>query len=297
MLLVPVLFVAGVLFGYFVALPRAVGFLQNFNTDKFDILIQAQDYYKFVVLFLALMGLIFQIPVGVLALTRAGIVNARILWQRQGYVILGISIVAAVATPTPDPVTMIVTMLPLDPAVRAEHRTRVHLPAQGRDDHGPLGRLVGRARARGRRAAAGRGGCDSWRHRGPRTRILSRMLFDLRGRGRRRTVQVIYLGLAVLMGGGLVLFGIGGATPGGLFDAVSGNSSSTWLLALRPARQDVHAAGHGEPEERGGLGGAREGARPAGLRDGLRPGDRPVHRRRASPGSTGPRRPGSATSR
>src|SRR4051794_24382322 len=45
------------------------------------------------------------------------------------------------------------------------------------------------------------------------------MLFDLRGRGRRRTVQVIYLGLAVLMGGGLVLFGIGGNTNGGLFDA------------------------------------------------------------------------------
>jgi hypothetical protein len=52
------------------------------------------------------------------------------------------------------------------------------------------------------------------------------MLFDLRGRGRRRTVQVIYLGLAILMGGGLVLFGIGGATSGGLFDAISGNSGS-----------------------------------------------------------------------
>ncbi len=51
------------------------------------------------------------------------------------------------------------------------------------------------------------------------------MLFDLRGRGRRRTVQVIYLSLAILMGGGLVLFGIGGATPGGLVDAVSGNGS------------------------------------------------------------------------
>lgn len=51
------------------------------------------------------------------------------------------------------------------------------------------------------------------------------MLFDLRGRGRRRTVQVIYLSLAVLMGGGLVLFGIGGATPGGLVDAVSGGGS------------------------------------------------------------------------
>jgi cytochrome c-type biogenesis protein CcmH/NrfG len=52
------------------------------------------------------------------------------------------------------------------------------------------------------------------------------MLFDLRGRGRRRTVQVIYLGLAVLMGGGLVLFGIGGATSGGLFDAFSGDNAN-----------------------------------------------------------------------
>jgi tetratricopeptide (TPR) repeat protein len=53
------------------------------------------------------------------------------------------------------------------------------------------------------------------------------MLFDLRGRGRRRTVQAIYLGLAILMGGGLVLFGIGGATSGGLIDAIQGSSGST----------------------------------------------------------------------
>jgi tetratricopeptide (TPR) repeat protein len=52
------------------------------------------------------------------------------------------------------------------------------------------------------------------------------MLFDLRGRGRRRTVQVIYLSLALLMGGGLVLFGIGGGTNGGLFDAIGGSGSS-----------------------------------------------------------------------
>jgi hypothetical protein len=50
------------------------------------------------------------------------------------------------------------------------------------------------------------------------------MLFDLRGRGRRRTVQAIYLSLAVLMGGGLVLFGIGSSSSGGLFDAISGSS-------------------------------------------------------------------------
>jgi hypothetical protein len=52
------------------------------------------------------------------------------------------------------------------------------------------------------------------------------MLFDLRGRGRRRTVQVIYLSLAILMGGGLVLFGIGGATSGGLVDAITGSSDT-----------------------------------------------------------------------
>ena len=52
------------------------------------------------------------------------------------------------------------------------------------------------------------------------------MLFDLRGRGRRRTVQVIYLGLALLLGGGLVLFGIGSDQQGGLFDAFNDGSSS-----------------------------------------------------------------------
>jgi tetratricopeptide (TPR) repeat protein len=52
------------------------------------------------------------------------------------------------------------------------------------------------------------------------------MLFDLRGRGRRRAVQGIYLSLAILMGGGLVLFGVGGATSGGLLDAFKADSGS-----------------------------------------------------------------------
>jgi predicted Zn-dependent protease len=53
------------------------------------------------------------------------------------------------------------------------------------------------------------------------------MLFDLRSRGRRRTVQVIYLGLAVIMGGGLILFGVGaGNGLGGLLNAFTGNGSS-----------------------------------------------------------------------
>jgi hypothetical protein len=53
------------------------------------------------------------------------------------------------------------------------------------------------------------------------------MLFDLRARGRRRTVQAVYLGLAVLMGGGLVLFGVGtGSGIGGLLNAFTGNGSN-----------------------------------------------------------------------
>ena len=113
MLMVPALFIAGAAFGYFVALPRAIDFLQNFNDDSFDILIRATDYYKFSIILIALIGLLFQIPVGVLAVTRLGIVSAKQLAKSRGYVILGISVVAAVATPTPDPVTMLVAMAPL----------------------------------------------------------------------------------------------------------------------------------------------------------------------------------------
>jgi predicted Zn-dependent protease len=77
------------------------------------------------------------------------------------------------------------------------------------------------------------------------------MLFDLRSRGRRRTVQVVYLGLAVLMGGGLVLFGVGtGSGIGGLLNAFTGNGSNqqTAVLssqektALRETRQNPTSA-------------------------------------------------------
>jgi hypothetical protein len=54
------------------------------------------------------------------------------------------------------------------------------------------------------------------------------MLFDLRSRGRRRTVQAVYLGLALLMGGGLVLFGVGAGNGfGGLLNSFTGSGSSS----------------------------------------------------------------------
>ena len=113
MAMVPALFIAGVAFGYFLALPRAVAFLQNFNDDAFDILLQAKDYYRFSVLLLAVMGLLFQIPVGVLAIVRLGVVSTDTLRRSRGYAIVLFAIVAAVVTPTPDPFTMLIAMAPL----------------------------------------------------------------------------------------------------------------------------------------------------------------------------------------
>src|SRR5919108_653068 len=77
MALVPFLFIAGVLFAYYLVLPAAINFLQNFNDDNFDILLQARDYYRFSLMVLIAMGVLFQVLIGVLAVTRVGIVTPR----------------------------------------------------------------------------------------------------------------------------------------------------------------------------------------------------------------------------
>jgi sec-independent protein translocase protein TatC len=110
---IPLLFIGGVAFGYFVALPRAANFLLNFNEQNFDIQLRAQDYYSFSITFLVAIGLLFQVPMAVMALTRLGIVSVAQLRKNRGYVVLGTAVVAAIATPTPDPVTMLICMAPL----------------------------------------------------------------------------------------------------------------------------------------------------------------------------------------
>jgi sec-independent protein translocase protein TatC len=109
---VPVLFIVGVVFGYFVVLPPAVKFLQNFNNDSFDILVQARDYYRFSIMTLAMMGILFQVPVGILALTRLNVVSVPQLraWRRYAIVLIA---VVAMLLPGTDPVTMLLSMLPL----------------------------------------------------------------------------------------------------------------------------------------------------------------------------------------
>jgi sec-independent protein translocase protein TatC len=112
MAMVPFLFVAGVVFAYYMVLPNAIRFLQNFNDDNFDILLQAQGYYKFSIMVLGAMGLLFQVPIGILAVTRVGIVTPRQLRKNRRYAILVIAVVAMLL-PGQDPVTMLLLMAPL----------------------------------------------------------------------------------------------------------------------------------------------------------------------------------------
>jgi sec-independent protein translocase protein TatC len=112
MLVVPFLFIGGVVFGYFTVVPRAIEFLQNFNTDAFDVLIQAQPYYRFVLMLLIAMGLLFQIPVAIVAVTRVGIVSTTQLRHNRRYAILAIA-VAAMLLPGQDPITMGMMMAPM----------------------------------------------------------------------------------------------------------------------------------------------------------------------------------------
>jgi sec-independent protein translocase protein TatC len=112
MSMIPVLFVIGVSFGYFVVLPAAVRFLQNFNSDQFNVLLQARDYYKFAVLSLAATGLVFQLPVAILAMTRLGIVTPQYLTRNWRYAVVILTVVA-VLLPGTDPVSTMIEAVPL----------------------------------------------------------------------------------------------------------------------------------------------------------------------------------------
>jgi len=112
MVMVPFLFYAGVVFAYFLVLPAAVDFLQNFNDDNYDVLLQARDYNRFAIMVMGVMGLLFQLPVLILAVTRMGILTPAQLRKNRRYAILVIAVVAALL-PGGDPVTMLLMMFPI----------------------------------------------------------------------------------------------------------------------------------------------------------------------------------------
>jgi sec-independent protein translocase protein TatC len=110
--LIPILFIAGVAFGYFVVLPAATSFLLHFNQSQFNIQVRAKDYYSFFSTTLLACGVVFQVPVGILSLTRLGIVDVAQLKGNRRYAYLGCAIVAA-ALPGVDPVSMLLETAPL----------------------------------------------------------------------------------------------------------------------------------------------------------------------------------------
>jgi sec-independent protein translocase protein TatC len=112
LMLVPVLFIAGVVFCYFVVLTPALQFLLHFNADQFNVQVRAKDYYSFVTLVMVAMGIGFQVPVALLAACRIGVTTPEKLAKNRRYAILVIAVVAALL-PTIDPLTLVLEMLPM----------------------------------------------------------------------------------------------------------------------------------------------------------------------------------------
>jgi sec-independent protein translocase protein TatC len=112
LILIPALFIAGVAFAYFVVVPAATKFLLHFNESEFNIQVQASRYYGFLITTLLAVGLVFQVPMGIVAVTRLGIVTPRQLSRNRRYAYLILAVVAMLL-PGTDPVTMLIELAPL----------------------------------------------------------------------------------------------------------------------------------------------------------------------------------------
>ncbi|MGI8714641.1 MAG: twin-arginine translocase subunit TatC [Solirubrobacteraceae bacterium] len=112
MLAAPVLFVIGVVFTYIVVLPGAVQFLQGYNSNQFQALVQAKPLYSFEVLTMGAIGLAFQLPLAMLGLRFAGLINGSTLTRHWRYATVIIAVIAA-AMPGADPVTTGLETAPL----------------------------------------------------------------------------------------------------------------------------------------------------------------------------------------
>lgn len=103
---------AGLAFGYWILLPRAVHFLTNYDNTHFHVAIRATSYYNFVVTVLVGVVILFQTPLVVLGLVSLGVLSSRTLRSKRriGYFITA---VIALALPGPDPVTTFLELLPM----------------------------------------------------------------------------------------------------------------------------------------------------------------------------------------
>jgi sec-independent protein translocase protein TatC len=109
---IPGLFVAGVVFAYFIVLPAAISFLLGFNGEQFNTELRAREYYSFFSTTLLAGGIVFQLPIIILALVKLRIVTVKQLRTNRRYAYLIIAVVAA-ALPGVDPLSMLIEMVPL----------------------------------------------------------------------------------------------------------------------------------------------------------------------------------------
>jgi sec-independent protein translocase protein TatC len=110
------LFLGGIAFGYFVTLPKVLKFLVSFQVSAENSIvpmITVNEYFDLTLMILLGLGLVFELPVLVFFLSVFGIVTPRFLWKNIRYAILIISIVAAIITPSPDAMTMLIFMAPM----------------------------------------------------------------------------------------------------------------------------------------------------------------------------------------
>lgn len=106
-------FAVGVAFNFYVTLPRANDFLLNFNTQLAEPYINIGKYISFATRLLFFAGLTFELPLFMLALAKFGVVTGRKLLAWWRYIIVVVFVVAAVVTPTPDPITQTFVAGPL----------------------------------------------------------------------------------------------------------------------------------------------------------------------------------------
>ncbi len=106
------LFVCGVAFGYFVMLPYILKFLIGFR-GPFVPLISINEYFELILMVLLGLGALFEMPVIIFFLSLFGIVTPKFLWTNFRYAMLIITILAAIITPTPDALTMLIFMAPM----------------------------------------------------------------------------------------------------------------------------------------------------------------------------------------
>jgi sec-independent protein translocase protein TatC len=112
MLIAPALFVLGSVFAYFIVLPPAIHFLQGYNSEQFQVFVQAKAFYTFEIFTMLGIGLVFQLPLLLLALQQLGILNSSTLIRQWRYAVVIIAVIAA-ALPGADPVTTGLETLPL----------------------------------------------------------------------------------------------------------------------------------------------------------------------------------------